>query len=149
MNFKEQLVESILETIDKKILVAQSEMKAAQASANEETKSSAGDKYETGRAMSQNERDMHAKKMTQLIEMKKSLLSIDFDTKHEVVKIGSMVRTESMVYLISVGLGIIELNDTKIAVISVGSPVGQALMGKKADEFLELQGKKQKILTLE
>ena len=47
------LLNTIKAQLDEKIQVALQAMKAAQESANAETKSSAGDKYETGRAMGQ------------------------------------------------------------------------------------------------
>ncbi|WP_258539158.1 hypothetical protein [Chitinophaga oryzae] len=46
-----------------RIAVTQRAMDEAQAAANQESKSSVGDKYETARAMSHMEKDMHARQL--------------------------------------------------------------------------------------
>ena len=63
---KEVLLTSCHEVIDQKLLLAKQTMEMAQESANEENKSSVGDKYETGRAMAQQERDKAAVQLTEL-----------------------------------------------------------------------------------
>ena len=57
---KKQLYDLCQAVVQQRIDTARHAMTAAQESANEEGKSSAGDKYETGRAMAQIERDRHA-----------------------------------------------------------------------------------------
>ena len=66
LDLKKGLYTEVSRLLTEKIRVAETAMQAAQASANEETKSSAGDKYETGRAMAQNDRDMYARQFLQL-----------------------------------------------------------------------------------
>ena len=58
---KAKLYDSCLKLVDERVAHIEDAMRNAQASANEETKSSAGDKYETGRAM------MHLEKENGLI----------------------------------------------------------------------------------
>ena len=65
---KEQLWVQCQKIVEHRLATAQQAMDAAQQSANQEEKSSAGDKYETGRAMAQLERDKAA---TQVEENKK------------------------------------------------------------------------------
>ena len=148
MTIKQKILQQSISLVGGKIAVAKKEMEAAQASANEETKSSAGDKYETGRAMSQNERDMHARKLSQLLEMKNALVNIDGNKRYESGQIGALVETNSMSYLIATGLGIIQVDDMSIAVISGASPMGQVLLNKKVGETLNVQGKKQTIQSI-
>ncbi len=52
--------------VDQRITNSKQAMDDAQAAANEEGKSSAGDKYETGRAMAQIERDKAAQQLCKL-----------------------------------------------------------------------------------
>ena len=54
---KQTLIEQCEEFVQQKIDVSEKLMNEAQDSANNETKSSAGDKFETGRAMMHAERD--------------------------------------------------------------------------------------------
>lgn len=62
---KIQVIEYIKLQLDERMQASWNAMQAAQASANEESKSSAGDKYETARAMGQLDRDMYARQYEQ------------------------------------------------------------------------------------
>ena len=68
-------------------------MNDAQRSANEEGKSSAGDKYETGRAMMQIERDKAANQLEEALKLKRILDQIQPEVQHERILIGSVVIT--------------------------------------------------------
>nr|GFD49124.1 hypothetical protein [Tanacetum cinerariifolium] len=59
--------------VQMRLVAARAGMAAAQESSNSETKSSAGDKYETGREMANQERDRHA---AQLYEAQKLLADL-------------------------------------------------------------------------
>ena len=63
INFKVQIKQHCLLVIEQRIKTAQTAMQNAQDSANNENKSTAGDKYETARAMGQLDRDMNAKQL--------------------------------------------------------------------------------------
>lgn len=111
-------------------------MKEAQASANNETKSSAGDKYETGRAMSQNEKDINARHLADLLKMKKAMDLIDSSKELEEVGLGAVVKTGDQHYFISVGLGLVKVGDVAVFTISAVSPIGQQMIGlKKGGQF--------------
>ena len=58
-------------------------MNEAQASANSEEKSSAGDKYETSRALSHLDKDMHARLLFSNMKDIESLLSVNFDILYD------------------------------------------------------------------
>ena len=62
--FKNTLKKRCIEIIEKRISSSYNSMENAQAAANEEEKSSSGDKYETGRAMSYLEKDMYARQLS-------------------------------------------------------------------------------------
>lgn len=61
--YKIRLIQFCEDTITRRMAVARQAMDNAQASANSEEKSSAGDKYETGRAISHLEKDMYARQL--------------------------------------------------------------------------------------
>ncbi|WP_109832534.1 GreA/GreB family elongation factor [Reichenbachiella versicolor] len=138
---KKDLLEECLSIIDSKIDVTQKAIDQAQQSANNETKSSAGDKYETGRAMSQNERDMNAKHLSELLGMKKTLIGIDSETKSDSIELGAIVFANSMTYFISTSLGKVIIGNTTVFAISAISPIAQAMLGKKEGESFDWQGK--------
>jgi len=134
--------------LHKKIDITQQAIDEAQKSANNETKSSAGDKYETGRAMSQNERNMNAKHMVELLNMKKIFLSIDPEKTLDTVELGSIAQTKVAVYFISAALGKVSLNGTNVFAISAISPIAQAMLGKARNEHFEWQGKSQELINI-
>lgn len=110
------------------------------ASMHGETKSSAGDKFETSRAMLQAEQD---RLKTILIKAKElqHQLSILPMSSHNSVKQGCIVTANSISYFISAGLGKINVENQMFYAISPGSPIGQLLMDKKIGETLIFNGK--------
>ena len=122
-------------------------MADAQESANSEEKSSAGDKYETGRAMSQIARDMSAKQLHQAKIDYKELMQLWPLTEQQLVQKGALVQlSNGQTIFIATSLGLISVDQQKIAVVSVKAPVATQLMGKKkSDEVLIAQKKVQVI----
>ena len=128
--------------LQQRAFTAEQAMNAAQEAANGEDKSSAGDKYETSRAMGQLDRNMNAK---QLAEVQKELAELERLEKNppktDMVYSGSLIKT-SMGYLyIAVGLGKQEIENQHVVLLSKNSPLAMALLGKKAKEQLVFNGK--------
>jgi hypothetical protein len=110
-----------------------------------ESKSSAGDKHETGRAMVQLEQEKLSKQMTELLLMRRILEQINPSIKHVKIGIGSLVETTMGWYFISVGLGPIEKDGKVIFVLNPQAPLGQKLVGKKVGESIDMNGKMEEI----
>lgn len=117
-------------------------MQAAQESANGETKSSAGDKYETGRAMAQIERDRHAQLYEQIRQERAVLERIDTDYVFQRIGLGTLVQTTAGFFFVAVSVGLVEIEEKKIIVVSPQSPLGALLMGKKKGDTFLFQQKK-------
>lgn len=136
------LLLNIIKTqLDTKMQVAYQAMKAAQESANSETKSSAGDKYETGRAMGQIERDMHAHQYEKLRRERELVERIDPKAVFERVGIGALIKTTAGFFFIANSMGIVKIENQNLMVVSAQSPIGILLMGKKAKETFVFQQK--------
>ena len=134
--------------IKNRIDTAKRAMQAAQAAANEESKSSVGDKYETGRAMAQIDRDMYAR---QLEEAQNDLVLAENAknaTNTEQVGKGSLVETTIGYFLIAVSIGKVMYNNTAIMVVSPESPIGELLLRKKKNEKIVFRGKTIEILDI-
>ena len=148
MELKAQIIEHIKGQIAEKIAIAKHAMEEAQRSANEETKSSAGDKYETGRAMAQNERDKYAGQLALLkIEMNQ-LETINFYRQFGMVLKGALVETEIGFILLSISIGQITIQGKNVMVVSNISPIGKAIWMKKVGERIEFIGKTISILAI-
>lgn len=116
-----------------RIAHAEKAMNAAQESSNSEDKSSAGDKYETSRAMGQLDRNMNAKQLAQAQLELQELHKIDLQPT-QTIKSGALVTCLKDIYFIAIGLGPIFVNNKKIIVLSPKSPLAQAMWGKKKED---------------
>ena len=136
VDIKAQLIRNCYTTIENKVEMLNKELELVQANANEETKSSAGDKYETGRAMMMLEKEKLLSQKTQHQNQLKPLAKIDPKKLLEVVEVGAVVKTNGPAYFIATSLGEITLNGHRYFVVSPVSPIAQAMLGKKiGDEF--------------
>lgn len=145
---KKNLLAYCQSLVQQKINEADAAMRAAQAAANEETKSSAGDKYETGRAMMQLEKEKLASQRAEAFKLKKVLDQISPERMTAAVALGSLVQTDIGWFLVAVGLGRITVDDQPCFVISPVAPIGQAMRGKRAGEEFRFNRKTVKIINV-
>lgn len=134
MSIKEQLYEQIQQLIDQRVSNAQKAMYAAATSKSNQTKSSAGDKFETGRAMMQAEEDRSKVQLIKAMALKNELAKFNVHLDRETVDLGSLVITNQGNYFLSVGIGKLSVDNTTYYAISPASPIGQLLVGKKPGE---------------
>jgi transcription elongation GreA/GreB family factor len=146
---KEKLLAAVKAIVEQRMQNAWEAMQAAQASANEEGKSSAGDKYETARAMGQLDREMYGRQYQQAQQERAALERIDPDKQPPQITFGSLVQTDTNWYFVAVSVGIVPCDGQKVIVVSPQSPVGQQLMGKTVGDSVLLQGKKTAILGVQ
>ncbi len=128
------LYNQCLAYVQQRIDTATEAMRAAQESANSESKSSAGDKYETGRAMAQLERDRHAQLLADAQRMLQELQHIDL-APASIVRAGSLVKTSRGSFFISVSAGRIPLDGTDYMAVSSASPIGSALRSRRVGDI--------------
>jgi transcription elongation GreA/GreB family factor len=144
IEFKEKLLQTCKEIISKRIETAEKAMKSAQEAANGEDKSSAGDKYETSRAMGHLDRDMYAKQLVEAKNELEKLLKIRIEPS-ETVKSGSLVKFDHSYYFIAVGIGKLAFDNLSLMVISNQSPIAQIIIGKRLNESFTFKDKPLKI----
>jgi|TARA_R110002124_G_scaffold164393_1_gene331773 hypothetical protein len=145
---KKELVSLIENRIEERMAAAKIAMDAAQASANEQGKSSMGDKYETSRSMGQLDRNMFAQQYeTARVEMT-LLQRIQYLDHYSVVIPGSLVQTTTAWFFITVSLGKVLFEQTEIMVISGASPIGKSLIGLGIGAEILFLGKKEKVLNI-
>lgn len=138
---KDDIIAEILKILEKKIESAQQAIDSAKESRDNETKSSVGDKYETGRAMMQFELEKYQVQKSKAESQKHDLLKINIQRKYNKVELGSLVLTNAGDFFIATGLGKITLNNHTVFCISPASPAGKLLLGKHPDETFLWQGK--------
>jgi transcription elongation GreA/GreB family factor len=139
---KEAAYAKLLSIVEEKISTAEAEIESARTSIIEDTKSSAGDKYETSREMMQAELTRNGINLTKAMALKKDLLRINIETLQEQVAFGSMVVTNTGYYFISIGIGEVNIDGQKVFCISEVSPIGELILSKKKGEKFDFRGKK-------
>jgi hypothetical protein len=124
-----------------RIAITQQAMENAQTAANQEGKSSAGDKYETARAMSHLEKDMHARQLMAHQQELIALRAIEVTTIYNAPAPGAFIQCTSAGFFIAAGLGRQLVNNEPVIFLSPGSPLAQQLMCKKVGDEIEFKGK--------
>lgn len=142
MNVKSQLYQRCLNFIEKRIENIEYSIQQARQASNDDTKSSAGDKYETTREMMQQELDRNAKLLYEAGQQKIALQQIENVEESKVVKNGSLVFTSEGNFYISISAGELLLEDVKYYAVSQASPIGKVFIGKQINETLNFNGKK-------
>lgn len=145
---KETLLDEVEGLIYQKIAVFQKMMNDAQDSANNETKSSAGDKFETGRAMMHMERDKNAQQLSEARKLELFLSQIKSDKMFDRVAFGSVVQTDFGNYFISIAAGRIVVDEKKYFAISPQAPLAKELMQKQKGDMITFNDKSIKILDV-
>ena len=141
---KEEICKSVLIMLDKKIKTVQESISYIQEARNNETKSSAGDKYQTSRVMMQAELDNQNLLLQQFLQQKNVFLKIQRTKPSEKIDFGSWVETNQGNYLIAVGIGKVK----EVFVISLASPLGKALKGLRIGDKTSLQNKEYRITSI-
>ena len=106
-----------------------STIKSHQAALASETKSSAGDKHETGRAMLQLEMEKAGKQLNGVYEMRQVLSKIDQNRMEQKARLGSLVVTDIGSYYLAISAGEIKIDETSYFAVSTDSPIGKLLLG--------------------
>lgn len=132
-NNLKQLGESI---IIKRIDAAGVAILGAQQAANNEEKSSAGDKYETSRAMSHLEKDMYSRQLSENIKELEGLRAIKVNAIYEAVMPGAYIHCSGVSFFIAAGLGKQVIENATIFFLSPQAPLAKLLFNKRTgDQF--------------
>jgi hypothetical protein len=140
MNIKEELFNQCQDFVNKRLQTVQEIISSNQKALQTETKSSAGDKHETGRAMLQLEMEKAGQQLSGVSLMKETLAKIDVSKTSKIASLGSLIITEKANYYLSVSAGQIVVANINYFAISVSSPIGKLLLGKQPFEAISFNG---------
>ena len=140
---KQKLYQLVSEKIDQKIQSLELLISETRQS-NNDTKSSMGDKYETGREMLQQAINNLQIQLNEVLKQKNYLKTMSSKFSEKVEK-GALIQTDKGYFFISVSLGEILFDDKKMFAISSESPLAIALLGKIKNEVVIFNNSKQKI----
>lgn len=114
---------------------------------NNDTKSSMGDKYETGREMLQQEINNLQLQLNEVLKQQSLLQTMVIKDSDKAEK-GALVTTAKGLFFIAVSLGEVLFNDQKVICISPESPLAKAMAGKGKGEHFALNTISQVILNV-
>ena len=142
---KNKLINHLKQIIEEKINILNADISSLIESRNNDTKSSAGDKYETGREMTQIELN---KLEAQLVKTKlilSDLIKAESIKTNTSIDFGALVYTNKENYFLSIPFGKVEVENEEFFAISLASPIGSLLKGKKKGDIISFNGREIKI----
>jgi transcription elongation GreA/GreB family factor len=142
MDIKIELLNHCKDFVNKRMQTVEDIISSNQKALQSETKSSAGDKHETGRAMLQLEMEKAGQQLAGINLMKEILSKVNISTTSEIAHLGSIIETTSGTYFLSISAGQLKVAEKVYFAISVSSPIGKLLLGKTISDEVVFNGKK-------
>ncbi|MET3978315.1 putative Zn-dependent protease [Mucilaginibacter sp. UYP25] len=113
----------------------------AQQAQNDDTKSSAGDKYETGREMAQQETNRNLAQLNEANKLMVALNQIPVNNPSVKTENGSVIFTNNGNFYLAISAGALVLDGKTYIAVSPASPIGFKMKDKKAGEEFILNEK--------
>jgi hypothetical protein len=137
LKFKNEVHVAVLRQCDSAIAQLRSEIENLRESAKEETRSSAGDKYETGRSMMMLEMEKLSAQLQERTRVREAISAIKSDRLFEKAAPGAIIQSKEGYFYLMYGMGTVNVEGQTVMTLSPQSPLGKSLLGKAtADEFL-------------
>ena len=144
-DLKQALYNQCFDYVQKRMDAAEQGIKEAQQASKDDTKSSAGDKYETGRAMMQQETDRNMAQLNEANKLKVALNIISASGASKVAEPGCVVITNNGNFYMAISAGSLVVDGITYFAVSPASPIGLKLKGQKVGGEFSLNGKNYKI----
>lgn len=124
---KSKLLDAVKSKLAEKIQKFEKLIEDTRAS-NNDTKSSMGDKYETGREMLQQEINNLQRQLNETLNQQALLQKVNADSS-EKVQNGALIETDKGLFYIAASVGEIIVDNRKIMTVSGESPLAKAMAG--------------------
>ena len=126
-----------------------SALSSIKSSLHDEEKSTVGDKHHTNRAMLQLDRENLSHQLAEVGKQEAILNKISLEHINEIAHLGSLVITDHANYFLCVSAGAVEIEGKTYYCVSLESPIGKLMLGKKEGEVAIFNDKKIKILEVD
>jgi transcription elongation GreA/GreB family factor len=133
-NFKSEVLATAIKKQEENVGYIKDAMARISQSRDSETKSSAGDKHEVGRAMMQLEQEKLGIQLDQANAILEVLYKVNLSIKPVEIGFGSLVDTNKGHFFLAAAVGKLTINEQITYVISMASPIGMAMLGKTIGE---------------
>ncbi|MDO6595795.1 3-oxoacyl-ACP synthase [Oceanihabitans sp. 2_MG-2023] len=139
MKIKEQLYNQCALFVEEKLQTIKNKIQEIQESLTSETKSSAGDKHETGRAMLQLEREKIGQQLAGTQKLKEVLSKVDASKTSKTISLGSVIYTTQNNYFVAISAGELKIDNISFYAISANTPIGKLLLGKTVGDVFSFR----------
>ncbi len=137
---KNTVFETVQREIKQKSFILETTFSDLNSAVKDDSKSTAGDKHETGRAMVHLEQEKLAQQLNSLNSYKETLAKINPSEKHHKIQFGSLVKTNKGYFFFSIGLGKIIVENQNVFCLNITTPLGNVLLNKKKGDKVEFNG---------
>jgi predicted aspartyl protease len=127
---KSDIISELKKQIERKVEYLNQSLESAIISRNSDTKSSAGDKFETSREMTQIE--IH-KIETEILKTKQQLQSLTINPSQ-------LITTDKGVFFISIPFGKIKIENSELICISNSAPIAKLLLNTEITKQFNIAG---------
>jgi transcription elongation GreA/GreB family factor len=148
-NTKAQLLNCCNQHLQNRFATIENVIRDINNSLTSETKSSAGDKHETGRAMLQLEREKAGNQLVELQKSQETLKKIDPNSQHQKITLGSVIKTSQSNYFIAISASEFTVKDTTYYTISAATPIAQALLSKQVGDVATFRNLSFRIIDIQ
>jgi transcription elongation GreA/GreB family factor len=132
--------------VEQKRATLENALALAKESANDDNKSSAGDKHETSRAMAQLEQEKLSAQFLEIEKQKQLLSKINSESKANKIAQGTLVKTNIGNYYIAISAGKIVIDNETYFIVSAISPIGKALIENQEQKQFAFNNREIKII---
>lgn len=147
-NLKQELLATCQSFVNSRFQAIQKTIDEIQESLTSETKSSAGDKHETGRALLQLEREKAGHQLSEIEKLNQLLSKIDITKSSQIIGVGSAVFTTQANYFMAISAGEIKVQDQSFYAISANTPIGKLLLNKQEGSQIQFRDQKFTIIKV-
>ncbi|NRB63058.1 MAG: 3-oxoacyl-ACP synthase [Saprospiraceae bacterium] len=131
---KERIHQELVNQLQTKIIQLKKQLADIEADRNSETKSSAGDKYETSREMMQREANQIETRLLQAQGLLDTLTHLPKSDGNTTVQVGHLLETNRGWLYLSIPFGKIIIHSHSCFALSPSSPIGTKLLGSQVGD---------------
>jgi len=145
---REELLKSCHTYVNERILRLEASVRDLEHDLGNETKSSAGDKYETSREMINAEISQLERQLKEFKKLKGILSLPQLQKASTAIQLGSIVKTNTANYFLAIPVREVNIDKEKFYAIGINSPMAQLLNGKQKGDVFTFREKEVKILDV-
>lgn len=138
---KQKILEYYKQLVQDRIDVYKDMIESLSLDAQNDAKSSAGDKHETALSMMHLEQEKLSFKLQEAMEHLSILQTIDINKNSPKISFGSLVKVNELTLFISVALPKIVIDDITVFAVSSESPLAKCLIGKSIGDKFDFNNK--------